>query len=92
MAKIQSLQFVDMRDLLPDNIALIERIDTLPQSVQIARAQHSSFQGQREISSVTSWACAFVTYTNILIQARPELAISRLAYLRSIMREAHHTD
>ena len=88
VAKIQALQFVDMRELLPDNIALSERLATLPQTMQLARAQQHSI-GQREVSSITSWACAFVTYIAIVAQARPELVIGRLAYLCNIMREAY---
>ena len=30
VAKVKSLQFVEMRDLLPDNIALLERLATIP--------------------------------------------------------------
>ena len=39
MPKIQALQFVDMRELLPDNIALSERLGTLPQSLQFVHTQ-----------------------------------------------------
>ncbi len=87
VANIESLQFVDMRELLPDNIALSERLATL---LQFARAQQHSF-GQRDISSITSWACAFVTYIAVLAQKSTELIPSRLAYLRNIMREAYRT-
>ncbi len=72
----------------PDNIALSERLATLPQSLQLARAQHHSF-GQKEVSSITSWACAFTSYLAILAQAKPELVTGRLAYLRNMMREAY---
>lgn len=83
VSRIQALQFVEMRELLPDNIALAERLATLPQH---------SFQtqptSQREVSSICSWTCAFATYVAVLAQAHPELVVSRLAYMRNLVREA----
>ncbi len=76
VGKIQLLQFVDM-------LEITWRLATLPQMMQL----HTI--GQREVSSITSWACAFTTYTAILAQTSPDLVVGRLAYLRNIMREAY---
>ena len=86
VARIQALQFVEMRELLPDNIALAERMVTLPQQSFI---RSPGFQVvQREVASINSWACAFATYIAILSVAHPSLVVSRLAYMRNIIREA----
>ena len=77
-----------MRELLPDNIALTERLAALPQNLQVVRANQPQLDNQREIASIASWSWAFTTYIAILSQAHPELTISRLAYMRNILREA----
>ena len=71
VAKVQALQFVDMRELLPDNMALLERSSVLPQGT--APPSNSSPK-QRDIPSLTTWVCAFATYIAVLYsrgQARP---------------------
>ncbi len=54
VAKITSLQFVDMRELLPDNIALSERLIALPHALQQAsnRSQNQCLDSQRDVSSL----------------------------------------
>ena len=89
VAKIASLQFVDMRELLPDNIALAERLAALPQHLQVVRANNPQLDSQREVASIASWSWAFTTYVAIISQAHPNLTISRLAYMRNILREAN---
>ena len=86
VSKIQSLQFVDMRELLPDNMALLERLSALPQGTAAHTA--TSSPKQRDIPSLTTWTCAFTTYVAVLAEARPDLTKSRLAYMRNIVREA----
>ena len=86
VTKVQSLQFVEMRELLPDNIALLERLATIPNMGTYNTSQHLT--PQREVSSLLTWVCAFTTYIAILAEARPDLVKSRLAYLRNIVREA----
>ena len=48
VGRIQSLQFVEMRELLPDNIALAERLATLPHQaiIHLAGSQLSSARGK----------------------------------------------
>ncbi len=75
-----------MRELLPDNIALAERLTALPQHHP---RQGEGHPAQREVSSLTSWVCAFSTYVAVLSLAEPELIVSRLAYMRNQVREAN---
>ena len=87
VAKVQALQFVDMRELLLDNMALLDRLSVLPQGT--APPSNSSPK-QRDIPSLTTWVCTFATYIAVLAEARPDLTRSRLAYMRNIIREAGH--
>ena len=77
-----------MRELLADNIALAERLATLPQQLQKTCAHNSQLDSQREVSSLTSWTWAFTTYIAVLSQARPDLTVSCPAYMRNILQEA----
>ena len=81
--KIQCLEFVEMRDLLPDNVALPERLEALP-----ALARSTDNIPQREIASVNTWTCAFATYVAVVARAHPERVCDMLAYMRLIVREA----
>ena len=82
---VAKIHFIDMRELLPDNIALMERLEVFPAHVGQAPRQKGT---QREVASIRSWVCAFTTYVAILSEARPDLTKGRLAYLRNIVREA----
>ena len=82
--RIQALEFVEMRELLPDNMALAERLDALP------LLGHPSKQTeQREIGSLITWVSTFSTYVAIVSVAHPERVCDMLAYMRLIVREAH---
>ena len=63
--KIQGVELVEMRELLPDNIALSERLEALP---VVARNSNSP---QREVASVNTWTCAFAAYVAIVSQEHP---------------------
>lgn len=62
--KIQSLDFINMRELLPDNMALTERLEALPHS-----AQQPHGHTQREVDSILTWACALLVYMAVLWHA-----------------------
>ena len=64
VSKIQSLQFVDIRELLPDNMALLECMSALPKGTYAYTA--TSSPKQRDILSLTTWTCAFTTYVAVL--------------------------
>ena len=82
---IQAGEFVEMRDLLPDNLALAERLEALP-----ARpGQPSKASEQREIGSLVTWVSCFATYVAIVSEVHPEHVVDMLAYLRLVVREAN---
>ena len=74
-----------MRELLPDNMALAERLEALP-----LRLGHPTKQAvQREVGSLITWVSSFTTYVAIVAEAHPERVRDMLAYMRLIIREAH---
>ena len=85
--KIQALEYVEMRELLPDNIALAERMAALPSGI-IQQKQ----LGQREIGgerALMTWVSSFATYVAIVAGAHPERVADMLAYMRLVVREAN---
>ena len=81
--RIQSLEFVEMRDLLPDNIALAERLEALPSHRSTSKAPEA-----REINALPTWVSAFSTYVAVVAAAHPGRTKEMLAYLRLLVREA----
>ena len=84
--RIQALEYVDMRDLLPDNIALAERLAALPSGLAPPKSP-----GEREIGgdqALLTWVSSFATYVAIVAEVHPERVGDMLAYLRLIVREA----
>jgi len=84
VSRIQSLEYVDLRELLPDNIALSEKLDALP-----ARANQVPNQEQREITKIVTWVSCFASYVAIIAQKHPERTRDMLAYMRLMVREGH---
>ena len=76
--KILDGQFVDMAELLPDNIELLRR----------ERSSSDSKARLRQISSITAWAQCFATFVAIRAQAAPATVLALLAYMRLLIREA----
>ena len=75
-----------MRELLPDNIALAERLATLPPGLAAPKPP-----GERDIGgdrALATWVSSFATYVAIVAQAHPERVADMLAYLRLVVREA----
>ena len=83
--KIRSGQFMDMRDLLSDNIALLDRLDVL--GGQPSLALPGALKPRlREVSSLPTWIYCFLAY--VAIRA-PDLQTQHmLAYARLVIREA----
>ncbi len=83
--KIQALEFIEMRELLPDNLALAEKLEAIP-----LHPGHLSRQPQqREIGSLLSWVSSFATYIAVMSAAHPSRVIDMLRYMRLVIREAH---
>jgi hypothetical protein len=64
--RIQALEYVDMRDLLPDNIALAERLAALPSGLAPPKPP-----GEREIGgdqALLTWVSSFATYVAIVAE------------------------
>ena len=79
--KIQAEEYVDLSELLPDNVELLRRAEAEP-STQV--------QGQRQIqrvSTLRTWVQCFATYAAVLAEAHPHRMRDLLAYLRLIVRE-----
>ena len=84
--KIQALEFIEMRELLPDNIALSERLAALPSALA-----QSKQPNEREIGgdrALATWVSSFSTYIAIVAEAHPARVRDMLAYLRLVVREA----
>ena len=83
---IQALEYVEMRELLPDNIALAEMLVALPQGL----APHKP-PGEREIGrdrALATWVSLFATYVAIVATAHSERVGDMLAYLHLVVWEA----
>ena len=83
VAKIQAGQYVELAELLPDNLELLKRevgpfFEWMPQS----RSQ------LRSIPSVLSWARCFSTYAIVRCAGDPSRAASLFSYMRLILQEA----
>lgn len=85
--KVRSLQFVDLKDFLPDNISVFRSMEKLD-SPQIASFPTSARPKFREVNSLLTWVTCFSTYVAILASSHPHLVQSRLAYMSIIIREA----
>ena len=86
VSRIQALEYVDMRELLPDNLALAERLAALPQGLAPPKPP-----GEREITgdkALMTWVSSFATYVAIIAEAHPARVGDMLAYMRLIVREA----
>ena len=81
VSKIKSLQFVELKEPLTDNITALE------QNSSVARP-HDQLPKQREITSILTWVLAFSTYTAIIAEAYPAPTKELLAYTRLMVREA----
>lgn len=83
--RIQSGQFIDMRDLLADNIALINQLSSLSGLVSLPLTTVHQTR-MREIPSLASWLYCFNAY--IAVRTTDPLTRQMLAYSRLIIREA----
>ena len=85
VSKIQSLQYIDMKDLLPDNIGLARSLDGLELGALPMLATRPKL---RWIPSILSWVSCFAVYVAVLSESHPHLVQSHFAYMCLIIREA----
>lgn len=83
--RIQSGQFVDMRDMLADNISLLNQLSSLQGTVALPFNTINRTR-LREIPSLVSWLYCFNAY--VAVRTPDPLTQQMLAYSRLIIREA----
>ena len=86
--RIRALQFVDMRELLPDNIAILRHMEALDSPNPLAPRATGARPRLREVSSLISWVLCYVTYVAVLSESHPNLVRSCLAYLALVVSKA----
>ena len=72
-----------MCDLLPDNIALAERLEALYSHRAPSKAPET-----QEVGALSTWVSAFSTYVAIVTAAHPGRVKDMLAFMRLLVREA----
>ena len=87
-AKIISLQYVDMRELLQDNLGLLKNLEDLDTKLVSASLPSAARPKLREVKDILTWVLCFTTYIAVVSQAHPHLVQQRLAYMALIVREA----
>ena len=84
--RIQSGEFVEMRELLADNIALHNQTLELHGQSALAVTPASLRPTIREVPSLTSWMYCFAAY--MAVRSQDPLTRDMLAYARLVIREA----
>ena len=82
--KILSGTFVEMRELLSDNLMLRRQMEIQD---EFSSSPHTVKPPLREVQSVTSWVCCMASYLAVLASA-DQLKPEHLAYLRLVVTEA----
>ena len=85
VAKIQKLEFVDMAELLRDNLELQRQMRSQEQFSQPSSQPRNR---RREIPDILSWVSCFGVYMAVLTSKYPEMTRQLLAYQTLIVREA----
>ena len=83
--KVRSGQFTEMRELLTDNISLVQQLETM-QSTHPVNMLGPTRPRLREVTTISTWLYCFLAYSAILT-SDPKTR-NHLAYARLIMREA----
>ena len=85
--RIRAGQFVEMRELLTDNIALLHQLESLGACQYPIPSLPGILKPRlREVTSLTSWMFAFLAYVAIL--SDDTTTRNMLAYARLVIREA----
>ncbi len=83
VAKIRAGTYVDMKDLLPDNLALQRQLESLQPSKQASKAK------LRKVKSITTWVYCFLAY--MAAATTDSCTRDQLTYARLILRETLRT-
>lgn len=84
--RIQTGEFIEMRELLADNIALHNQTMEFHGNASLAATPVSLRPRIREVPSLTSWMYCFLAY--MAVRTRDPLTWDMLAYTRLVIREA----
>ena len=83
--KVKSGQFVEMRELLSDNISLLQQLDTV--NMQCLPVLPGVLMPRlREVTTLPSWLYCFLAY--MAIRSADQTTRNMLAYARLVIREA----
>ncbi len=83
--KIRGGNFVEMKELLPDNLALITQLESM-QGLSAAHLLGAARPRLREVSSLQTWCYCFLGY--MAIRAADPTTRDQLAYARLLIKEA----
>ncbi len=86
VSQIQSGQYVEMRDLLGDNAAVGRHMDDIRTTMGANILQVSARPRVREVSSLQSWLCCFLTF--LAVGTSDRVTRKRLAYTILVVRES----
>ena len=84
--KVQSGQFVEMRELLTDNISLLQQLDALNIQCALPALPGLMKPRLREVTTLPSWVYCFLAY--VAIRSSDPMTRDMLAYGRLVIREA----
>ena len=84
--RILTGQFVEMRDLLGDNIALTQHFETMQSQFPTALLPATSRPRLREVTTLSSWIYCFLMY--LAVRTVDQATRDRLIYARLVIREA----
>ena len=81
---IQSGQFVDFAEVLPDNLELLRRL----QASVVTGATKAGYRRLRQMLSLGTCVQCFAISTAIVLRASPSRGLDLMAYLRLVVHEA----
>ena len=84
--RIQSGQFVEMRELLPDNVALCQHLESMHGHLPFHSLSGHTRPRFREISTPLSWINCFLTY--LAVRTQDTATRDQLMYSRLVLQEA----
>lgn len=84
--KVRAGQFVEMRELLTDNISLLQQLETFNTQYTLPALPGALRPRLREVMSLPSWVYCFLAY--IAMRSADQATRDMLAYARLIIREA----
>ncbi len=84
--RIRSGQFVEMRELLPDNMALHQNLEAMHGHLPLHSMSGSVRPRFREVASPLTWITCFLTY--LAVSTADDCTRDQLCYARLLLQEA----